>query len=244
MIMCHTMVSRIFALMVWAACAAGLAYWGLRWLAKPLPVPPHSSTVSLTPEPKGDMARLLTAPETSPEAAGPSAEQSALAARIQLIGLMAAAGNGSGPSVALLAIDGKPAKAFRVGQTIDGEQVVQAITRQGVDIGLPGQPATATLPAQTLPAAATGILPSAMPDAPVSSTTTTPSSQQAVAPGVFEGRRLPPTGNRSGSRPGHMGQEAGADMSQREDSANGHADADQVRSGRTADGTKFRVMPL
>jgi len=209
------MVSRIFAFLVWAVCAAGLAYWGLHWLAKPLPVPPHSATVSLTADPKGDMARLLTAPETSPDAAGPSAEQSALAARIQLIGLMAATGNGSGPSVALLVIDGKPAKAFKVGQTIDGEQVVQAITRQGVDIGLPGQPATATLPAQTLPAAATGTLPSAMPDTPVAS-----------------------------NRAGNTNQDAGARMSPQPDNANGNTSADQVRSGRTSDGTKFRVMPL
>jgi len=242
--MCHTMVSRIFAFLVWAVCAAGLAYWGLRWLAKPLPVPPHSSTVSMTAAPKADMARLLTAPETSPDAAGPSAEQSALAARIQLIGLMAAAGNGSGPSVALLSIDGKPAKAFKVGQSIDGEQVVQAITRQGVDIGLPGQPATATLPAQTLPAAATGTLPSAMPDTPVASNTTSPSGQQqAVAPGVFEGRRLPHN-NRADNRAGNTDQDAGAGMSQQPDNANGNVSADQVRSGRTSDGTKFRVMPL
>lgn len=243
MIMCHTMVSRIFAFLVWAACAAGLAYWGLRWLAKPLPVPAHSATVSMTVEPKGNMAQLLTAPEADPDAAGPTAEQSALAARIQLIGLMAA-NNGSGPGVALLAVDGKPAKAYRVGQAIDGEQVVQAITRQGVDIGLPGQPATATLPAQTLPPAATGTLPSAMPDTPpVNSATANSPPPAPMSPSVFQGRRLPPVGSRADNA--NSSQTYSSDGPTAGETPSGTLPGgDMSRSGRTADGTKFRVMPL
>lgn len=241
MIMCHTMVSRIFAFLVWAACAAGLAYWGLRWFAKPLPVPGHSVTVSMTVEPKGNMAQLLTAPETSPEAAGPSAEQSALAARIQLIGLMAAH-NGSGPGVALLAVDGKPAKAYQVGQAIDGEQVVQAITRQGVDIGLPGQPATATLPAQTLPPAATGTLPSVTPDTQPMSAAAPRQAPSPMSPDAFMGRRLPPVGSRADNTNGNPAYSS--DALPPSAAPNSTPPSDMSRSGRTADGTKFRVMPL
>ena len=33
------MSSRLSALVIWAAVAASLAYWGLRWLAQPIAVP-------------------------------------------------------------------------------------------------------------------------------------------------------------------------------------------------------------
>ncbi len=178
MIMCHTMVSRIFAFLVWAACAFGLAFWGLRWLAKPLPVPDYSSAVSMVNAPRSDMTRLLTAPETAASATEPASDQSALAARIQLIGLMAAP-SGQGAGVALLTVDGKPAKAFRVGQMVDGEHVILAITKQGVNIGLPNDAnaataAAVTLPAQALPPAATGTLAPSVNSVGTSNTPATP----------------------------------------------------------------------
>jgi general secretion pathway protein C len=183
--MCRTMVSRFFALLVWAACAAGLTYWGLRWFAKPLPVPDYSATVSMVSAPRSDMTRLLAAPASSSAPEAPAADQSALAARIQLIGLMAATG-GRGPGVALLTVDSKPAKAFRVGQSVDGEYVVLAITRQGVDIGLPNSNAAVSLPAQALPPAATGTLTSGLPEQtdPNTGTATPPIPNPPVGNGM------------------------------------------------------------
>ncbi len=201
MIMCHTMVSRIFAFLVWAACAFGLAFWGLRWLAKPMSVPDYSAAVSMVNAPRSDMTRLLTAPETAASAAAPASDQSALAARIQLIGLMATP-SGQGAGVALLTVDGKPAKAFRVGQLVDGEHVILAITKQGVNIGLPNDAnvatAAVTLPAQALPAAATGTL------APSVNSVATP-SMPATSP------QAPPGGNNmSGAFGGPGGMPNGA----------------------------------
>jgi general secretion pathway protein C len=214
------MVSRLFAFLVWAACAAGVTYWGLRWLAKPLPVPAHSASVAMTSAPRGDLARLLTAPESAAsDTATPSTDQSVLAARIQLIGLMAAAGGG-GPGVALLTVDGKPAKAFRVGQAVDGAHVVLAITRQGVDIGLPNTPASVTLPAQSLPPPATGTLAS-------STTTADPAS---MAP--------PPSNSSSPSRTADDANMSNAFGQPNSQSNNGG------REGRMSEGTKFRVSPL
>ena len=40
------MSSRLSALLIWAAVAASLAYWGLRWLAPPMAVPDNAVSVA------------------------------------------------------------------------------------------------------------------------------------------------------------------------------------------------------
>ncbi len=197
MIMCHTMVSRIFAFLVWSTCAFGLVFWGLRWLSKPLPVPDYSSAVSMVNAPRSDMTRMLTAPETAASAA-PTTDQSALAARIQLIGLMAAP-SGQGAGVALLTIDGKPAKAFRVGQMVVEDHVILAITKQGVNIGLPNTDLSTavTLAAQGLPPAATGTL--AAPD-----NSTDSANSPALSPQPPVGNSMSGAFGRPNGRPAGM----------------------------------------
>lgn len=159
--MCDIMVSRILALLVWAAVAASVAYWGLRWFSRPMAVPPGTGSVSMSSTPRGDIGKLLTAPMSAEEAAeaNPTA-QSALAARLQLLGVLAPRNGESGPGVALLVLDGKPAQAFKIGHVVDGDQIVQSISQQGVQIGPQGGPATVNLSLPLLPPAATGTLPS------------------------------------------------------------------------------------
>lgn len=246
MIMCHIMLSRIFAFLVWALCAAGLAYWGLRWLSKPLPVPAHSATVSLTPTPKGDVARMLTAPQQSAsDAAGPTAEQSAMASRMQLVGLMAAGGNGQG-GVALMSVDGKPAKAYRVGQVVDGELVVLAITRQGVDIGVNGQAPSFTLPAQMLPPAATGTLPSALS----ADNAAVGMGNSPAGFGQSPYGQPPATAGQPSAGPSSVNRPRTALATppgmQRDDTDSARAGQTPLaeKSGRLPDGTRFKVSPL
>jgi len=84
------MASRIFALLIWAAVAASLAYWGLRWLAQPTGVPANATPVSLDSGAQGDLHRLLAGPAKA--ASGPAqnpTESSALASRLKLLGLVA-----------------------------------------------------------------------------------------------------------------------------------------------------------
>ena len=50
----HIMASRLFALLVWAAVAASLAFWGLRWIARPAGVPYNASSVTLDGGAHGD----------------------------------------------------------------------------------------------------------------------------------------------------------------------------------------------
>lgn len=153
------MVSRILALLVWAAVAASVAFWGLRWFAQPAPVPPGTSPVAMNTAPRGDLARLLAGPaEAMAEAAPEPTQSAALAARLQLVGVVAPR-HGNATGVALLVVDGKPAQAFKAGHRIDADLVVQAISQQGVQIGPPGGEPIVSLDLPLLPPPATGTLP-------------------------------------------------------------------------------------
>lgn len=156
------MASRLSALLVWAAVAASLAFWGLRWIARPAAVPHNASSVTLDGGSRGDSRRLLAGPEpTMP--GGPVADMgaaSALSARLKLLGVVAPR-SGTQEGVALLSIDGKPPRAVRVGGVVDGEMIVLAIGQRGAQIGPQAGPALLSLDLPPLPAASTGALPAA-----------------------------------------------------------------------------------
>ena len=154
------MASRIFALIIWAAVAASLAYWGLRWLARPTSVPPNAMPVSMDSGTQGDLRRLLTGPTKASGPAQPDVTAaSALASRMKLLGVVAPREADDHTGVALLSIDGKPPKAIRVGGAIEGDTVLQSLTQRGASIGPAGGPAAATLDLPLLPPPATGSLP-------------------------------------------------------------------------------------
>lgn len=156
------MASRILALIIWAAVAASLAYWGLRWLAQPTGVPPNATPVSLDGGIHGDLHRLLAGPAAAASGANqpdPSSAASALASRMKLLGVVAPReANGAG-GVALVSIDGKPPRAIRVGGVIEGDLVLQSLTQRGAAIGQADAPASVTLDLPLLPGPATGALP-------------------------------------------------------------------------------------
>ena len=154
------MAARLSAFIVWAAIAASLAFWGLRLLARPLPVPAQSVPVSTAQATRGDMARLFA----SPQPAAMAAAVPALASRFQLLGVMAPKTAHGEPDasqgVALIAIDGKPPRAFRVGARLDGDLVLLGLSQRKAAIG-PAQGAPAVvLEVPPLPPPATGTLPS------------------------------------------------------------------------------------
>jgi len=180
------MASRIFALIIWAAVAASLAYWGLRWLARPTGVPANATPVSMDGGTQGDLGRLLSGPAQAASGAvqDPSAA-SALAGRLKLVGVVAPRHEGDAGGVALLSVDGKPARAIRVGGVIDGDMVLKSLTQRGAAIGTAEGPATTTLDLPLLPAPATGALP------PVSGISTADSLTHAPG-GVPPGAMAPP----------------------------------------------------
>jgi general secretion pathway protein C len=152
------MASRIFALLIWAAVAASLAFWGLRWLAPPTGVPAMTQSVSLDSSAQGDMRRLLNGPTKASKSAPVMTAASELNARIKLIGVMAPRA-GSTNGIALLSIDGKPARAIRLGDVVDGALVLKSLSHRSVDIGLVDGPVAVTLDLPLLPPPSMGSLP-------------------------------------------------------------------------------------
>lgn len=147
------MTSRLAAFLAWAVVAASLAFWGLRLLARPLPVPPQALPVSLDQVVRGDVLKLFPAAPVAQQA------QPQLASRFQLMGIIAPRAGSPGAGVALIAVDGKPARTFRVGARVDGPLVLQSVSARTAEIGPAGGPPAATLNTPALPAAATGRLP-------------------------------------------------------------------------------------
>lgn len=196
------MASRIFALIIWAAVAASLAYWGLRWLARPTGVPANATPVSLDGGAQGDLHRLLAGPV---KAAAPTADPSAasaLASRLKLIGVVAPRTEGDGTGVALLSIDGKPPRAVRVGGIIDGDMVLQSLTQRGAAVGTADGTSSTTLDLPLLPSASTGALP------PVSGFSTNDGTSAPPPPGGMvsaTGSLSAPEGGPHPGLPGHMG---------------------------------------
>ena len=118
---------------------------------------------------KGDLSRVLgldvpPAPgRSSADAAGGQPDP-----RFRLIGVVAPRSAGApADGLALIAIDGKPAKAYRVGTVVDGELVLQAVQRAARRCGPRGQPAQVDLQLPALPPPSTGTMPGPAGIAPV-----------------------------------------------------------------------------
>ncbi len=148
------MKARIAAFLVWALAAAGAVYWALRLLAAPAGLPPSVETVSMDGALKGDIARLFAAPTPLPGAA-PVVAEPALASRFKLIGVVAARDPGRG-GVALLAVDGKPPRPYRVGASFGDDIVLQQVEPRSVALGPVSGPAALRLDLPALPPPATG----------------------------------------------------------------------------------------
>lgn len=112
-------------LLVWALAAGSLVYWGLRLSAgrdTVAPPPPQVTQASADPF---MVARLLGARAASPMM------QASLASRLALQGVVA---GGPGGGAALLAVDGKPAKPYRVGTVVDDGVVLKSVTARGITL--------------------------------------------------------------------------------------------------------------
>ena len=137
------MVARLAAFVIWAAVAASAVYWGAKLLARPAPVPAHAVLPVAPAAVGGDLSRVLGADAPVPQRASavPAADP-----RFRLIGV--AAPRGKGPAavgVALIATDGKAARAYRIGAVVDGDLVLQAVHARGASLGARGQPAQVVL---------------------------------------------------------------------------------------------------
>jgi general secretion pathway protein C len=147
------MVARLSAFVVWAVFAASAVFWGLRLAGSSPVAPAHTVPVGGGDVPHAGLSRLFGVPVQPVAEAAPPPEQG----RFKLIGLAAPKEVG-GPGVAVIAIDGKPPRAYHIGSVVDGDVVLQAIERRAVALGPQGGSAALRLELPALPAAATGSL--------------------------------------------------------------------------------------
>lgn len=163
------MQARLSAFVLWALVAAGAAFWGLRLMVRPAPLPVHVQAVDTRVIAGGDFVRMFGAAPLV-EGPAPVAESS----RFKLLGVLAPvtrkdASTHSQGGVALIAVDGKAAKPYAVGAALDADLILQAVERRSASIGPVGGAASVVLelppptpPATgTLPVATSGFVPAA-----------------------------------------------------------------------------------
>jgi general secretion pathway protein C len=129
----------MLTLLVWALLAASVAYWGLRLFTRPLPVPAQAVAVAEGAPPVADLSRLLG--RTGQPAAAEAAAEPPPDARFRLLGVVApksglAAQQHEG--VALIAIDGAPPRAVRVGAAVEGDFRLLSVDARSAALGRGG----------------------------------------------------------------------------------------------------------
>jgi general secretion pathway protein C len=169
------MPARLSAFVIWALVAASIAFWGLRLFVKPPVAPSHTQLASDSGPARVDLTRLLGA---APVAMATSVVQPAISSRFQLTGVMAPKVAGQ-QGVALIAVDGKMPRAYRVGAPVDGDLVLQAVSLRTASIGPTSGAPAVVLELPVLPPPATGSLP---PGASLLPPTSGPVPPVAAAP--------------------------------------------------------------
>lgn len=190
------MLSRLSAFVIWAAVAAAAAFWFLRLSNQPVPLPKQTVMVAAANAYHGDLRRLFGGDEPVSEPDTPHAV--ATDARFHLIGVVAPrSAKASDEGLAVIAFDGRPAKAYRVGAAVDGDLVLQSVHARGAALGPPGQAPQVALELAALPLPATGSLPAATADDDVSPQTEPLPAAAAVRPPTPPAPpRQPPAGMR------------------------------------------------
>lgn len=120
---------RLGTLAIWTLAAASAAYWGLRLTARPPGMPAPTAAPAPVAADMQAMARLLGAVT----AQTPQAAAEPVSSRFALVGVLAGQQGGSG--AALIAVDGKPAKPYRVGATVDAGLVLQSLGPRQARLG-------------------------------------------------------------------------------------------------------------
>lgn len=155
------MLARISAFVIWSLVAGAAAFWLLRLTTSSPQAPTFAVAVGKSTVVRGDLNRLFGAPATLVAAAEPVPEA---ASRFKLVGVMAPrskdAQSVAGSGLALIAVDGKPAKAFTVGAPLDSGLVVQSVGLRTASIGPARGARSMLLEIPALPPPNTGVLPS------------------------------------------------------------------------------------
>jgi len=133
------LVPRIVTLLVWLAAAASIAYWGLRLTGPAGSLAPVAVAGSSLPTADAQaIGRVLGATSVVVQAAPVAAPT-----RFVLTGVVADRRQGG---AALIAIDGKPPRPYRVGAAVEQGLVLKAVTARRAELaGSMSAPASITL---------------------------------------------------------------------------------------------------
>lgn len=160
------MTARIAAFIVWGLVASSAVFWGLRASGAGPSAPPHATAAPPFAPAQADLRRVLGDDRAHQDAAGAQEPRMASgrsgasafdASRLRLLGVVATPSTAGGRAdLALISLDGKPARTYRSGATIEADQVVQRIEARRVTIGPLGGDTAVTLELPALAAAAPG----------------------------------------------------------------------------------------
>jgi len=146
------MTARLTTLLIWAAALAGAVAWGLPLFTRATPVPASASLAQPAPPAGGGLVRLLGQPPAAPVAQAPVV---AVDSRFQLLGVVAPR-QGATHGLALIAVDGKPARALAVGREIEPGLRVLTVGHRQVQLGAAAGAPSVTLSLPPLPEAQRG----------------------------------------------------------------------------------------
>lgn len=121
------MVSRIFALLVWALVAGSGVFWSLRLFAQPAPAPVGVVAVSDLTAAAGDLSGLLGSVPAAVAVDIKATPAPALSARFRLTGVVAPK-RPSEQGLAVISVDGNPPRIYRVGAYIDRDLVLREVS--------------------------------------------------------------------------------------------------------------------
>ena len=154
------MFARASAFVTWSLVAAAVVFWILRFAVSSPQAPAYAVPVAKAAGLHGDLARVFGA---APVVAAAAADVREAPSRFRLVGVMApragAPASAEPHGVALIAVDGKPARAYVVGARLERDLVLQSVGLRTAQLAAPGGSGAMTLVVPVLPVAATGVLP-------------------------------------------------------------------------------------
>lgn len=160
------MVSRLSALLVWALVAGSAVFWGLRLLGQAAPSDALALASSEQVGAQGDLTRLFGAASVEVTDEVLDAPAPDISARFRLTGVMAPK-RPSEQGLAVISVDGNPARVYRVGAAIEGEWILREVSLRTATVALArnaGDAAAAFVLELPLVAnAVPGVLPPALP---------------------------------------------------------------------------------
>lgn len=190
--------ARWLAFAIWAAVAATGIFWGLRVFVASPEMPAHARPADGEGTPPADLSRVLGREPVVVQAQPLAPEVSS---RFKLIGVAAPRGGERPTGVALIAVDGKPPRAFRVGTAVEAGLVLQSVHARGALLGARGEAPLVRLELPPLPPAATGVLP-AVEGFPGQPAVVPPPMMPPGPPAVFQRPPLAPQPAMQPMRPG------------------------------------------